>query len=73
MKPKVAIGSRWEPKRFERKDLMSYSAKNPHVDYDSAALQTVLIGTPYQRTYKRWVWWVSAAAVVSAAYIVSFI
>lgn len=45
MQVKVAIGSRYEPKWFERRTSAGYSAKNPPLDNDAMAFQGALLKT----------------------------
>lgn len=68
---KVAIGSRYEPKYFERRDPINYSAKNPYMDRDSAAMQQVLLGTSRRRFLSRKLWWAVVVMLITTLYLVS--
>jgi hypothetical protein len=72
---KVKIGVAYEPKWFERRYTQgTYSGKNVPLDADAMNLQSVLLGTQFERSKPNRLWVaVSAVAVVALIYLITYL
>lgn len=75
MECKVKIGVAYEPKWFERRYTQgTYSGKNVPLDADAMNLQSVLLGTKFERSKPNRMWVaVSAVAVVALIYLITYL
>lgn len=75
MECKVKIGVAYEPKWFERRYTQgTYSGKNVPLDADAMNLQSVLLGTQFERSKPNRIWVaVSAVAVVALIYLITYL
>jgi hypothetical protein len=75
MECKVKIGVAYEPKWFERRYTQgTYSGKNVPLDADAMNLQSVLLGTQFERSKpSRMRVAVSAVAVVALIYLITYL
>jgi hypothetical protein len=75
MECKVKIGVAYEPKWFERRYTQgTYSGKNVPLDADAMNLQSVLLGTQFERSKPNRLWVaVSAVAVVALIYLITYL
>ena len=75
MECKVKIGVAYEPKWFERRQTQgTYSGKNVPLDADAMNLQSVMIGTQFERSKpNRMRVAVGAVAVVALIYLITYL
>jgi hypothetical protein len=75
MECKVKIGVNYEPKWFERRYTQgTYSGKNVPLDADAMNLQSVMLGTQFERNKPNRIWVaVSAVAVVTLIYLITYL
>jgi hypothetical protein len=75
MECKVKIGVAYEPKWFERRYTQgTYSGKNVPLDAEAMNLQSVLLGTQFERDKPSRLWVaVSAVAVVTLIYLITYL
>jgi hypothetical protein len=74
MQVKVKIGSAYEPKWFERRQTQgTYSGKNVPLDADAMNLQSVLLGTQFERSKPNRMWVaVSVVVCVALIYLITY-
>jgi hypothetical protein len=74
MQVKVKIGSAYEPKWFERRQTQgTYSGKNVPLDADAMNLQSVLLGTQFERSKPNRLWVaVSVVVCVALIYLITY-
>lgn len=75
MECKVKIGVAYEPKWFERRQTQgTYSGKNVPLDADAMNLQSVMLGTQFERSKpNRMRVAVGAVAVVALIYLITYL